>query len=96
MREPRVSCKNQILPGPMPKLRRAAAESGARCGPREHREMSSCYRAAEFFVHTDPADSRNMESQQELLQECGLVATVLPNLNISTNQYDMYRLMSFS
>src|ERR1700681_49980 len=49
-----------------------------------------------FFVHTDPADSRNVESQRALLQECGLVATALLNPNVSTNQYDMYRLMSFS
>jgi hypothetical protein len=58
--------------------------------------MSNCYRAAEFFARTDPADSRNVASQRGLLQECGLVATVLLNLNISTDQYDMYRLMSFS
>ena len=40
---------------------------------REHREMSNYGRATEFFAHTDPADSRNAESQRGLLQECGLV-----------------------
>jgi hypothetical protein len=58
---------------PMPKSKRGAAESGARCGSREHRELSSYYRAAEFFARTDPADSRNVESQRGLVQECGLM-----------------------
>ena len=62
----------------------------------EHREMSNYGREAEFFARTDPADSRNVESQRGLLHECGLVGTLLLNLNISTNQYDMYRFMSFS
>ena len=56
--------------------------------------MSNYGRATEFFAHTDPADSCNVESQRELLQECGLAGTYL--LNISNYQYDMYRLMSFS
>ena len=56
--------------------------------------MSNYGRATEFFAHTDPADSRNADSQRELLQECGLAGTYL--LNISNYQYDMYRLMSFS
>src|ERR1700694_4831227 len=43
----------------------------------EHREMSNYGREAEFFARTDPADSRNVESQRGLLRECGLVSTVL-------------------
>jgi hypothetical protein len=51
---------------------------------------------AEFFAHTRPADSRNVESQPGLLQADGLVRTPLLNPNISGRQYDMYRFMSFS
>src|SRR2546423_14218122 len=70
----------RFLPGPMPKSRQVVAESGARCGPRGHREMSNHGRATEFFARTDPADSRNVESQRGLLQDCGLAGTVLGRL----------------
>lgn len=39
--------------------------------------MSNYDWAAEFFARTDPAGSRNAERQRGLLQECGLVGTVL-------------------
>jgi len=51
MREPRLSCKNQTFARPDAEIKAAEAESGARCGPSEHREMS-LLAAAELFGRT--------------------------------------------
>jgi hypothetical protein len=59
---------------------------------RKHREMSNCYRAADFFVHTDRADSAQ-RGEPGGTAECGLAGALLFT---STNQYDMYCFMSFS